>query len=153
MPSPQYRPDAKWCSGQWFFEQRHPPRLPICSSFSSSKYYIPYHPCMGYLPTFGWNLWQMQMWVNMPYMDSMGMKTFKQNNLSFIGNILQRELAHKALGASQNICPQGSTATASPWFKSLGCSLSVFIRPWILEMFSIKLTWKEGFKPLTNRPN
>lgn len=43
----------------------------------------------------------------------------------------RRETAHyhKALGASQNICPQGSTAKASPWFKSLGCSPLCFVLP------------------------
>ena len=36
---------------------------------------IPYHVwiCMAYLPTFGKVLWQI--WVNMPYMDGMGIST------------------------------------------------------------------------------
>lgn len=56
------------------------------------------------------------------------MKTFKENNPSSVGkryckgswHIIRRQ-------ASQNICPQGSTAKASPWFKSLGCSPLCFV--------------------------
>ena len=33
---------------------------------------FPYDPCMEYLPTFGLNLWYME--VNMSYMDPMGME-------------------------------------------------------------------------------
>ena len=46
-----------------------------CSALPSNSdlidfFQYPYHPCMVYLPTFGWCWWQMQ--VNMPYMDAMG---------------------------------------------------------------------------------
>ena len=39
-------------------------------AIDSTSHYIPYHPCMVYLRTFGWFLWLM--WGIIPYMDGMG---------------------------------------------------------------------------------
>ena len=73
----------------------------------------PYHPCMAYLPTFGWFLWQM--WVNIPYMDGMG---YSMTNVNLCPFLWRFKIGSESLPYPLEVLPRGSRRMAGSGFSA-----------------------------------
>ena len=98
-----------------------------CSALPSNSdlidfFQYPYHPCMVYLPTFGWCWWQMQ--VNMPYMDAMGYQflfersPFKPQKTNRTPSGNHAMISEERLGAPRQVYQHYSTHDLRSWWRT-----------------------------------